>query len=175
MNKTSIASFYAALLLSACGDVGHPHAKDGSHPAAAEAEHAHGAGGEKITHFTDKTELFVEFPRLVAGEKSAFAAHLTRLTDFKALAAGKVSVILSGGGQADEVFSTETPTQPGIFRPEALPNLAGEREMTIEVATPDYTVRHVLGPVTVYADRKSADATPGEHDDGGIGFTKEQQ
>ena len=175
MNKTSIASFYAALLLSACGDVGHPHAKDGSHPAAAEAEHAHGAGGEKITHFTDKTELFVEFPRLVAGEKSAFAAHLTRLTDFKALAADKVSVILSGGGQADEVFSTETPTQPGIFRPEALPNLAGEREMTIEVATPDYTVRHVLGPVTVYADRKSADATPGEHDDGGIGFTKEQQ
>lgn len=175
MNKTLIASFCAALLLSACGDADHPHAKDGSHPASAEAEHAHGADGEKITHFTAKTELFVEFPRLVAGEKSAFAAHLTRLADFKALAAGKVSVILSGGGQANEVFSTEIPTQPGIFRPEVLPKQAGEREMTIEVATPDYTVRHVLGPVTVYPDRKSADAAPGEHDDGGIGFTKEQQ
>lgn len=178
MNKTLIATFCAALLLTACGDADHPHAADGSHPAAAEADHghAHGAGGEKITHFTDRTELFVEFSRLVVGEPSAFAAHLTRLADFQALAVGKVSVILSGDGQADEVFSTDTPTQAGIFRPEAVPKHAGERELAIEVATPEYTVRHLLGPVTVYADRASADAVAGEHDDeGGIGFTKEQQ
>ena len=176
MNKTLIAAFCAALLLSACGETDHPHAADGSHPAAdAGHGHAHGAGGEKITHFTDQTELFVEFPRLVAGEKSAFAAHLTRLADFQALAVGKVSVILSGGGQPDEIFSTDTPTQPGIFRPEARPKQAGEREMAIEVATPEYTVRHLLGPVIVYPDRKSADAVAGEHDEEGIGFTKEQQ
>lgn len=47
MNKTPIATFRAALLLSACGETDHPHAKDGSHPAAAEAGHAHGAGGER--------------------------------------------------------------------------------------------------------------------------------
>jgi cobalt-zinc-cadmium efflux system membrane fusion protein len=41
---------------------------------------------------------------LSLGEKSAFAAHLTRLADFQALAVGKVSVILSGGGLPDEVF-----------------------------------------------------------------------
>ena len=44
MNKTLIATFCAALLLTACGEADHPHAKDGSHPAA-EAEHAHGTGG----------------------------------------------------------------------------------------------------------------------------------
>jgi hypothetical protein len=32
-----------------------------------------------------------------------------------------------------------------------------------------------LGPVTSIPDRKSADAVAGEHDEGGIGFTKEQQ
>lgn len=177
MNKTFIAAFCAALLLTACGDAGRPSAKDGSHPAAADAGHGHehAPGAEKITHFSERTELFVEFPRLVAGEKSAFAAHLTTLADFRALAAGKVSVILSGGGQPDEVFATETPTQPGIFRPEALPKAAGERELTIEVATPQFTVRHLLGPVTVYADRKAADAEHGEHEDEGIAFTKEQQ
>jgi len=179
MNKTLIASLIfslsAALLLSACGDSGHPHAKDGNHLAATEAGLGHAPSGEKATHFTDKTELYVEFPRLVAGEKSAFAAHMTRLADFKALTAGKVSVILSGGGQPDETFSTDRPTQPGIFRPEAVPKQAGQRELAIEVATPEYTVRHVLGPITVYPDRKSADAAPGEHEDGGIGFTKEQQ
>lgn len=177
MNPTLIASLCAALILSACGNSDHEHAKDGSHPPAADAGHGHdhGSGGEKITHFTDKTELFVEFPRLVAGEKSAFAAHLTRLADFKALDSGKVSVILTGEGRADEVFSTQTPTQPGIFRPEAVPKQAGERELVIEVATPEFTVRHQLGQITVFADRKTADAAGGHEDEGGIGFTKEQQ
>jgi len=175
MNKLWIASLCAALLLGACGG---KNQEDGhaAKPAAASGDgHEPGSGGEKITHFTDKTELFVEFPRLVAGEKSAFAAHLTLLADFKALAAGKVTVVLSGGGQPDEVFSTETPSQPGIFRPEALPKQAGGRELAIEVATPEFTVRHRLGTVTVYADRKSADAANGHEDEGGIGFTKEQQ
>lgn len=178
MNKTLIASLCAALFLVACGERDHEHAADGSHPPAAEnAEdgHGHGAGGEKITHFTDRTELFVEFPRLVAGEKSAFAAHLTTLADFRALTAGKVTVRLTGGGQPDEVFSVDSPSQPGIFRPEALPKHAGERELSIEVATPEFSVTHELGPFTVHPDRKAADAEPAPHDDEGIGFTKEQQ
>ncbi len=168
------ASLLAAGLLAACDKIPHGHDHD-KKPAAAAGEHDHAPGAEKITHFTDQTELFVEFPRLVVGEPSAFAAHLTTLADFRALAAAKVSVILAGGGQPDEVFSNDTPSQPGIFRPVATPKHGGEREMTIEVSTAQFTVRHELGPITVHADRKSADAAGGEHDDGGIAFTKEQQ
>lgn len=182
MNKPHIAalaaSLAAVLFLSACGDPS-PTAGpgDGAKPAAeAEPGRGPGAGGEKITHFTDRTELFVEFPRLVAGEKSAFAAHLTRLADFRALTAGRVRVVLSGGGQADESFAVEGPSQPGIFRPEALPRQAGQRQLAIVVETPEFSVRHELGPVTVFADRRTADASGGEQDDeGAIGFTKEQQ
>ena len=177
MNKTLIASLCAAFFLIGCSEGDHEHAADGSHPSAAEAEdaHGHGAGGEKITHFSDRTELFVEFPRLVVGETSAFAAHLTTLADFRALTAGKVSVRLTGGGQPDEVFSVDTASQPGIFRPEALPKHAGERELSIEVVTSEFSVTHELGPFTVYLDRKAAEAEPAPHDDEGIGFTKEQQ
>lgn len=181
MNKTQIrllgASLCAALFLIGCSDRDHEHAKDDSHPAAeeSEAEHGHGSGGEKITHFSDRTELFVEFPQLVVGEKSAFAAHLTTLADFKALTAGKVTVRLSGGGQPDEVFSVNGPSQPGIFRPEATPRHAGDRELTIEVVTAEFSATHELGPFTVYPDRKAAEAGPAPHDDEGIGFTKEQQ
>jgi len=35
-----------------------------------------------VTHWTDKTELFMEYPVLVSGQKSLFAVHLTRLNDF---------------------------------------------------------------------------------------------
>ncbi|MDI6747212.1 MAG: efflux RND transporter periplasmic adaptor subunit [Rhodocyclaceae bacterium] len=170
------AALIAALLLAACGDTS-------SIPGfgaklAAEAEQGHPPGGEKITHFTEHSELFVEFPRLVVGEKSTFAAHLTRLADFRAVTAGKVTVILSGDGQPDETFSVDAASQPGIFRPVALPQQAGMRELAIEVATAEFTVRHELGPVTVHADRKTADAAGEEHEEGAsgeIGFTKEQQ
>ncbi len=167
----------AALALAACGDK--PADKHAAADTAAEADHGHGhghgAGGEKVTHFTDRTELFVEFPRLVVGEKSAFAAHLTTLADFRALGAGKVTLRLTGGGQPDETFSVDSASQPGIFRPEAAPKHAGERDLSIEVVTPEFSVTHELGPFTVYPDRKAADAEPAPHDDEGIVFTKEQQ
>jgi RND family efflux transporter MFP subunit len=179
MNKTLSQSLgvllCAALILVGCADADGEAAGDGARAAQDEADHGHGAGGEKLTHFTGRTELFVEFPRLVAGETSAFAAHLTTLADFRALAAGKVSVRLSGGGQPDEVFSVDAASQPGIFRPEATPKHAGDRDLSIEVVTPGFSVAHELGPVTVYPDRKTADAEPAPHDDEGIGFTKEQQ
>ncbi len=143
--------------------------------AAVEAAHDHGPGNENLTHFTDRTELFVEFPKLVVGEKAAFAAHVSRLADFRAVTAGKLSVRLSGNGQPDEVFAVESAAQPGIFRPEALPKHAGDRELSIEIRTPEFTVVHELGPVTVYATRRAADAVHPPHEPEGIAFTKEQQ
>ena len=112
----------------------------------------------------------------MVGEKSAFAAHLTTLADFKALTARQ------GHGPAVRrrparrgVQCRQTPSQPGIFRPEAQPKHAGDRDLTIEVVTPEFSVTHELGPFTVYPDRKAAEAEPAPHDDEGIGFTKEQQ
>ncbi len=175
MNPLNFALLLAsALTLAACGDkAADSHAPDA--PAEAEAEHGHGAGGEKLTHFSDRTELFVEFPRLVVGETSAFAAHLTTLADFRALTVGKVTVRLTGGNQPDEVFSVDKASQPGIFRPEVALKHAGDRELSIEVVTPEFRVTHELGPFTVYADHKAAEAEPAAHDDEGIAFTKEQQ
>jgi RND family efflux transporter MFP subunit len=164
----------AVLILSACGERGSEQTAEAGHAHASGG--GHGSAGEKLTHYTDRTELFVEFTRLVAGESAAFAAHLTRLADFKPVTAGRVTVVLSGGGQPEESMSTQSATQPGIFRPEGTPKIAGERELAIEVATPEFTVRHLLGPVTVHADRKAADAAPAEQDDAGsFSYTKEQQ
>lgn len=180
MNETLIKSLSAclcaALFLIGCGDRDRERAESNA-PATEDAEHGHdhAPGGEKLTHFTERTELFVEFPRLVVGETAAFAAHLTTLADFKALTAGKLTVHLTGGGQPDEAFSVDGASQPGIFRPEVTPKHAGDRELAIEVVTPDFSVTHELGPFTVYPDRKTADAEPAPQDDEGIVFTKEQQ
>ena len=42
-----------------------------------------------VTHWTDKTELFMEYPPLIAGQSALYAVHLTRLSDFSAMTAGR--------------------------------------------------------------------------------------
>ncbi|MDQ3348225.1 MAG: efflux RND transporter periplasmic adaptor subunit, partial [Acidobacteriota bacterium] len=71
-----------ALLGSACSRSAPPAAE------AAEPEALH------VTRWTDKTELFAEYPALTVGQTSRFAIHLTRLDSFKALTEGRVEVHL---------------------------------------------------------------------------------
>lgn len=139
--------------------------------------HGHDPGTIAVTHFTEATELFVEFPPLAVGEESGFAAHLTRLDDFRPAAEGRVSVRLSGGGLPDEVFSVDAPSIPGIFRPVAVPEHAGERNVSLTLESPGLTTTHHLGAYRVYPDLESALADqPPELEAGDeIRFLKEQQ
>lgn len=161
----------AILLLGGCGDNASQQHATAEEPHG----HEHGAAGVKLTHFSDQSELFVEFAPLVVGERTPFAAHLTELTHFRAVTAGRVTLRLRSEGQPDELFSVDAPSQPGIFRPEALPQIAGVRELSLELVTPAFSATHLLGPVTVYGDRAAAESAHTAHDEEGIAFTKEQQ
>jgi RND family efflux transporter MFP subunit len=130
------------------------------------------------THFTDHTELFVEFPALVRGLESPFAAHVTLLDTFKPLRAGRVSVLLSGGGAPDERFAADKPTVPGIFRPVATPAYAGSRALSVTIEGDGFSDRHDLGTVEVHPDVATASNTrPAgpDHQGPAITLLKEQQ
>jgi membrane fusion protein, heavy metal efflux system len=130
-----------------------------------------------FTHFTDRTELFVEFDALAKGAESAFAAHVTRLSDFKPLASGTVTAILSEGGAPEERFTANAPSVPGIFRPVAKPQHAGQRRLVFEIAFEGAVSRHDLGIMTVFDSEQAAiAAAPKEEEEGGgIVYLKEQQ
>lgn len=171
LTATAIA---LSLLLTACGD---PSAVvDGQGTKMAASAPAHDEP-EALTDFSDKSELFLEFPPLVVGQSATFAAHLTRLADFKPFPQGRLSVVLSGGNSPDERFAADAPAVPGIFKPVVTPKAAGERELTLIVESELGTLTHELGPVTVFADANAAKAGHGGHDHGeeGIAFSKEQQ
>ncbi len=129
---------------------------------------------QSITHYGPWTELYVEFPALVAGLDSPFAAHLTKLADFKPLEAGRVTIVLAGAAGAEERFEVSAPTVPGFFRPVAKPAGVGDRQLAAEVVTADGVERHELGTVTVVDDRAHV-ATPAEATAPRIVFLKEQQ
>jgi RND family efflux transporter MFP subunit len=130
-----------------------------------------------FTHFSDRTELFVEFDALAKGAESAFAAHVTRLSDFKPLASGTVTAILSEGGAPEERFSASAPSVPGIFRPVANPQHAGRRRLVFEIHADGAVSRHDLGMMTVFESEQAAIAAAPKEEEagGGIVYLKEQQ
>lgn len=182
----SATALLTLTLLSGCGDHDHDHEDGHGHDSESHAPHGdghdgHGDAGDGhsivITHFTPATELFVEFPALVAGGDSPFAAHLTRLKDYKAVNEGTVTVTLSGGGAADETFSVAAPASPGIFRPIITPKQAGQRHLTLRLQSGGIDVSHDLGQYTVYATQEQALAAKPAEAEGGdeISYLKEQQ
>jgi RND family efflux transporter MFP subunit len=133
--------------------------------------------GLSVTRWTASTELFAEYPPLVAGRASRFAIHLTRLDTFKALTDGVVEVRLEGGGLAAETFRVDAPSRPGIFGVDVKPAQAGTRQLVIAVKAKDLGDEHRVGTVVVSATVAVARAAaPGAGDESpGISFLKEQQ
>lgn len=130
-----------------------------------------------VTKWTDKTELFAEYPPLAVGSTSRFAIHLTRLDSFKALTEGKVEVRLEGGSAQSEVFRVDAPSRPGIFGVDVKPAHAGQRELVIVLRSAGLDDEHRVGQVDVHANAEAARAAaPATAEVApGISFLKEQQ
>src|SRR5262245_51716744 len=78
------------------------------------------AGAEQsisITKWTERTELFVEFPSLVAGKETSFAAHLTDLETFKPVSDGALKVSLTSQAGREIFAEAKAPTVAGIYPP----------------------------------------------------------
>lgn len=130
-----------------------------------------------VTRWTEKTELFAEYPPLAVGETSRFAIHLTRLDTFKPLTEGHVEVHLRGGMDQPEVFRVATPSRPGIFGVDVKPAYAGKRELVVVLRSNAVSDEHRIVDVDVHpnAGAARAAAARGGEDAGGISFLKEQQ
>jgi membrane fusion protein, heavy metal efflux system len=168
--RASVLLLCAVAVMSGCRSKA-PHSDE-----AAPHGHDHAPGGHAFTHFTERTELFVELPALVRGEQAPFAVHLTRLSDFKPVAQGRVTVLL-GEGEAAERFEVNAPAVAGIFRPVAVPKQTGARRLTIVLEADGAVDRHELGEVPVHATIEEAKrAAPDEEPEAShITYLKEQQ
>lgn len=187
-----------SLVMTGCrgaSDEGHTHGEEGDHtheqPAQqAQEDHGHSHDGESdhehqegepqlegagvITQWTDKTELFMEYPELVVGQEATFAVHLTRLSDFQPISESEVQFVFSSE-RGNEGSLTETEVQvPGIYRPDVVFDRAGRYDLTIIIQGMVNDTLQVNG-IPVY---NSADEVPrghAEEDPNLITFLKEQQ
>lgn len=148
--------------------------------------HAHDASGGHInegieipsvdnTVWTDKTELFVEFPALVVGQTSRFAAHFTVLEKHQPVREGSVTVSLIKNDKGIR-HAVDSPSSPGIFAPSLQPKEAGIYQLVFELKTPAYSDKIVLNDIQVYGTVEEAIKAVGSEEENGnaITFLKEQ-
>ncbi|MCB2229837.1 efflux RND transporter periplasmic adaptor subunit [bacterium] len=175
----------------AYGGEGHDHGEDGpanSQQSAAEHGHEHGeeAGdghghdGEEgesraVTLWTDKMELFMEYPVLTANQPGRFIIHLTILDGFQPVREGGVKLtFVTSDGHAHHVVETEL-LREGIFTPTVELHDVGTHEFAIVYNGPEVRDSFNISGFAVYA---SADQIPhSEEVESGdeISFLKEQQ
>src|SRR5688572_18936294 len=110
-----------------------------------------------VTAWTDKTELFMEYPPLVAGQEALFAVHLTRLSDFSAMMTGRprLEFVPEPGGAPIVVQGNEA-SRPGVYRVLGAMPPAGRYRWALAIDAPEVSDRHDLGAVTVFADEDAA-------------------
>lgn len=164
MNRMLLA-LAAALLATAC-----------SNETTGEAEAAR-AGSVTATHYTDLTELFVEYRLLAVGKQRRFDAHLTWLDTDKPVSQGELTVeLVHPDGKVDRGTNRVSDT-PGIFRVLVRPSKAGTAGLRFVLRGRGRTIVHDLGPVRIYpTSEAAAKATPPhEEKPNRIAFPKEVQ
>ena len=152
------------------GEEGHNH--------DAEGDHSHASDGKPsidYTVWTGQTELFVEFPALVVGETSRFAAHFTVLEGHQPVRNGSVTVSLIKGDKGIR-HTVDAPSSPGIFGPSLQPKESGIYQLVFDLKTSTYSDRIVLKDIPVFATTKEAEIALGveKENTNAISFLKEQ-
>ena len=152
--------------------------KDHGHSHSEEGGHSHESDEMPTLDFTvwnEQTELFVEFPALVVGKTSRFAAHFTILNGHQPVKEGSVTVSLILGDKGIR-HSIEAPSSPGIFNPSLQPKEAGIYQLRFDLKTPSYSDRITLNNIQVFASLEEAKKTlEGKEENGNaITFLKEQ-
>jgi RND family efflux transporter MFP subunit len=144
-------------------------------PAALPVEEP-GIGSVVVTQWNDSTELFLEYPHLVAGLQTGnWAIHLTDRTDFAPIRTGTLSVRFSSANGAGETFTIEAPARNGIFLVDPAIQRAGTYTVDLELASPQARSHHLLDAVVVYPALEQAPLEEAAEEGAAISFLKEQQ
>ncbi len=129
-----------------------------------------------VSHWTDRTELFMEHPLLVAQKSTRMAVHLTTLADFRPLNEGRPAIELKGADGRVTMLPGTAPLRPGAFRVEGALPPAGKYTWGVRVQAGALTDYHDLGTITVFATEEAARSAPTPPEGApAVAYLKEQQ
>ncbi len=144
-----------------------------------EDEHEHGHDHEhdheiclQLTAYSNHWEVFAEAHPFVTGYASELRAHVTDLNTFKPRKEGRVTAVLTIGGQS-VTQSVDTPNTPGIYEFSLMPNQQGSGSLLFIVDDDTLAINNIQA----YSEEEAALETAEKlqvKGDAGATFTKEQ-
>lgn len=131
---------------------------------------------ERHTIWTEKTELFVEFPALIVGKESRFVAHLTMLNGHQPICSGELKISLLKNGKGIE-SKIDNPSSEGVFILTLVPQKSGFYQLVFDIKTDSISDRIVMRNIQVFENNEIAISELSKIDDehsASITFLKEQ-
>lgn len=181
MKKIFYAIFIVALCIS-CGEKhNHNHEHEHEHTLHEGHDHNHEHGHEHnaklfLTGYNNTFEIYVEADPFVVGNESSLLTHITWLSDFKPLKAGKITATLRVG-ENEIQNKVEFPIQEGIFKIKINPTQIGIGTLTFHIEARDSISEITIPKINIYADEHEAHEMAeaiAPKSVNAINFTKEQ-
>lgn len=128
-----------------------------------------------VTQWNNSTELFLEYPQLLAGVATGnWAIHLSDMETFKPITQGTLMIAFLVAGREVKSFALDTPARDGIYLLDPVIEDPGVYEVRLTLESPQARSVHTLSSVRVF--ETEGDLPPAEEEEGGaITFLKEQQ
>ena len=135
----------------------------------AQHDHDHGEADHEeldpisVTLFTDKVQLFMEYPHLVKGEPARFLAHLTVMETGEPIRSGSLHFKLTDAAGATQEVVVDAPKRDGLFIPEWTFDTAKTYTLELLLVSPQAEDRIAVGNLIVHAtghDAAHAAETP---------------
>lgn len=133
-----------------------------SRTSRAQDAHVHGGANHaeldpiSITLFTDKVQLFMEYPHLVKGEPARFLAHLTVMETGEPIRSGSLNFKLTDEAGTTQKVVMDAPKRDGLFIPEWTFNAAKSYALELLLVSPQADDRIVVGELVVHATNHDA-------------------
>ncbi len=132
-----------------------------------------------ITLFTDKVQLFMEYPHLVKGESAKFLAHLTVMETGEPIRSGSLHFKLTDLTGGTQKVVLESPKRDGLFIPEWTFDTTATFTLELLLISPQVDDRISVGELVVHATvhdaEHAAEASAGDDPPNLVPFLLEQQ
>ncbi len=133
----------------------------------------------RVTLFTSKVQLFMEYPHLVQGEPAAFLAHVTVLATGEPVRSGSLTFEVTQPEGKPVRLTLDAPQRDGLFVPEWQPGAPGVYGLRLTVSSPQVQDTIDVGELVVHADvdeaEHAAEAPAGAEPPDLVPFFLEQQ
>ena len=154
----------------------HIHSETDDHDDHDHDLHDHdGKKSSTVTVWSDRFEIFMEHPFVVANTPTEFVTHITDRALLQPRRKGPVTFVVTDESGASTKHVEPSPERDGIYIPKLTFPQSGRWRMSLVIVANEKEHVIDLPPLTVYSSQDEADRGQAPEEISGISFLKEQQ